>query len=175
MFRYFLKYLGLLSLFLILVLPSMLNLGLYKWQRASIKKEVKAIFKSGLKSSEISHFTFSSEQFRKLEWEESSEFIYLGKKFDLIDLQEEEGRIYIQAWLDDKESLLRDRFHALLKKHLPSSTDTDLQLIDLFKGFHQSELMLPLCFDQESINFSHCSDSELELYLYSPSPPPRFG
>lgn len=175
MFRYFLKYFGALSLTFILVLPSLLNLGLYRWQRSTIKQEVKSIFKAGLKPSEISHFLFSKEELEHLEWEESHEFIYQGRKYDLISQCEEGGLVHIQAWLDDKESALRDRFHQLLKKHLPSSSDTEVQLIDLFKGFHQSlaEAIL-VSSPSNTLNGAYqppSSKADLKLSL----PPPRIG
>lgn len=175
MFRYFLKYIGLLSLTSILVVPSVLNLGLYRWQRSAIKQEVKSLFKAGLKPSEISHFHLSQEELEKLEWEESHEFIYQGRKYDLISQSEEGGLVHIQAWLDDKESALRDRFHQLLKKHLPSSTDTEVQLIDLFKGFHQPYTEADAVSSPISIFHSAYQASSSEEHLSTKGPPPRFG
>ena len=175
MFRYFLKYIGLLSLTSILVVPSVLNLGLYRWQRSAIKQEVKSLFKAGLKPSEISHFHFSQEELEKLEWEESQEFIYQGRKYDLISQSEEGGLVHLQAWLDDKESALRDRFHQLLKKHLPSTTDTEVQLIDLFKGFHQLHTLADLVSSPITVLNGIYQSSSSEVHLSACAPPPRFG
>lgn len=135
MFSHLLKYLGLSLLIISLVLPAGLHFGAYHWQRKAIRKEVKAYFKSGLKATEIQVFHFSYADFAALEWEGKEEFIWQNHKYDLITQENSESGITIKAWLDDKESELRQRFHKLLKQHSPPSPQQDLKLIDFFKQY----------------------------------------
>ena len=135
MFRSLFTYLGLGALIFSLILPSTLNYGLFKWQSKKVKKEVKALFKSGLQEDELTIFQLEAEAYRNLEWEEAGEFIWAGHKYDVLSIEIERGSVILKAWLDDKESSLRQRFHHLLKQHQPQRNNNDLKLIDLFKGF----------------------------------------
>lgn len=135
MFRSLFTYLGLGAIILSLILPSTLNYGLFKWQSKKVKQEVKALFKSGLQEDELTVFRLEADAYRNLDWEEAGEFIWAGHKYDVLSVEIESGAVILKAWLDDKESSLRQRFHHLLKQHQPQQNNNDLKLIDLFKGF----------------------------------------
>lgn len=136
MFRSIFTYLGLGALIISLILPSTLNYGLFKWQSKKVKKEVKALFKSGLQENELTIFHLEADTYQNLEWEEAGEFIWAGHKYDVLSVEIAKGSVILKAWLDDKESDLRQRFHKLLKQHQPQRNDSDLKLIDLFKSFY---------------------------------------
>lgn len=172
MFSHLLKYLGLSLLIISLVLPAGLHFGAYHWQRKSIRREVKAYFKSGLKAEEIQVFHFSKENFAQLEWEEKEEFIWQDHKYDLISQEETESGFTIRAWLDDKESELRQRFHELLKQHSPPSPEQEVKLIDFFKQYFYEENLVALAVvgfnSKESFWLGPKSESHLALFY----PPP---
>lgn len=173
MFRYFITYLGLAALIASLIIPSVLNYGLYTWQSQKLKKEVKTIFKAGLEQSQISSFEFEAVQYQSLEREGKSEFFWEGHKYDLISLDFKKGKVLIKAWLDDKESSLNRQFHNLLKRHQPSSENNDQPLIDYFKGFYFQSITLAYKSFPQSHFGSDVFDASLDPVLKIVSPPPR--
>lgn len=174
MFRAFITYLGILSLILSLVLPSSLNLSLYHWQGSKIRQEVKAYFKAGLKDSELSTFTFSEIEYRALDWENEHEFIWNNSKYDIVSIVYQGPKIIVKAWLDDKESALRKRFHELLETHQPPPASSDtFKLIDFFKGFFSP--LITWQFEQENPKFDSFPYWEFLPLVFgqTPCPPPQ--
>lgn len=166
-------YLGLSLLICSMVIPSSLHFGLFHWQQKQIRKEVKAHFRAGLKPNEISQFQFTQAQFDNLDWEGRDEFFWKGHKYDIVTVKEEAGKIKVQAWLDDKESELRKRFHSLLGKQQPHPQEQDLKLIDYFKNYFIESLNLPKAFARWEAFSSFWQASFSEAHLPTISPPPR--
>jgi len=172
MFRSLFTYLGLGALIFSLILPSTLNYSLFKWQSKKVKKEVKALFKSGLQEDELTIFQLEAEAYQNLEWEEASEFIWAGHKYDVLSIEIESGSVILKAWLDDKESSLRKRFHHLLKQHQPKRNTDALKLIDLFKGFYFQFVRPSKSWPSHTSYNDHWSSFYQSIYRLLESPPP---
>ncbi len=131
------------------------------------------MFKIGLDEEQITKFSLDPKSYSNLEWEEEGEFIWEGRKYDVISVELRDGVILMKAWLDDKESELRDQFHKLLKKHSPKNKKSDFSLIDYFKGF------LSEVFDFETTTLKvhkHLTDyliADYDSHIAEWSPPPR--
>lgn len=110
---------------------------LYCFRIAEAKQEMKNFLIHSLKE-DVTEFYFSEAEMAQLNWEETNEFRYQGKMYDVINLEKKEGRILIRCVSDTKETALLDNYfkthrqtsensssHAILKliasPYLPSS------------------------------------------------------
>jgi len=172
MFQKALKYLGIAAVCISIAVPSLMHFSMYHWQSLKIRQEVKAKFKEGLSADEIQHFSFNKNQYEALNREGEDEFIWQGHKYDIIKITRQGGKIFIEAWLDDAESALRHRFHDMLDRQLPRSTDSEINLLDFFKSFHLLPFKEMAHQEENPPLFSKYLDLKGKLSLQSLSPPP---
>jgi len=175
MYRYLLKYLGISSLIISLILPSVLNLSLFSWRSLELRKELKARFKSGIPESECTVFLLEALEYQNLDWENATEFFWKDHKYDLIALEVKQGRIQLMAWLDEEESELKRRFHQLLRQHPPEQEDCPLALIDHFKNYFLDWPSAGTAFAEYDFHVDSWINPESSAHLRNLSPPPRLG
>jgi hypothetical protein len=87
----------------------------------SIQREVyrEVIFhksKSLIEYDKLIHFTFSSTDYQKLEWEEiDKEFLWKGKLYDIVSIDENKTMKILHCLSDEKEDEIKSQLLSLVK------------------------------------------------------------
>ena len=155
-------------------LPFLLHWGIYHYELQEIRKEVKAVFKAGLRADELDHFEWTTNEYAMLEWaEQDHEFYHQGLKYDVYSIEKKGDRIYVSAWLDHEESDLKQRFSQLLEKHQPKPNDKEQGFFQLLKNQFLPSAKVLLTPVGPELNFAKRNFDLIHWDLERVSPPPR--
>jgi len=70
-----------------------------------------------LAANETKAFSFSANQYNKLNWsEQDEEFTYNGQCYDIMKIQHSNGQINITCYTDNAETEIANAFNSLLQK-----------------------------------------------------------
>lgn len=174
MIRSILKYSLTALLSSLVALPFALHWGIYFGERELIRASVKEQFESGLESSELSKFQFSEANWNELEHEDGGrEFYWLDHKYDLVKLELKNDSVWVWAWLDHRESLLKKRFTKMLNDRYPQPLPSEKELWQQLKQqWLPSAQNTALESKIETGNTNYYA-SLRDLFLWAESPPPR--
>jgi hypothetical protein len=100
----------------ILIAPSILVVSQHFWQLNQHRQEVKNNLLASVPKSQLVLFSFTPSQLEALNWEHAHEFEYQGMRYDVVQRQENEGKVLLWCWPDAEETALYKRFKAMLKQ-----------------------------------------------------------
>jgi hypothetical protein len=166
------KYLIPFLLITAIQLPSLLNVALFLQQKHQVRREVKAIFKEGIKPSDLQKIVLSAREYVQLDWEKPSEFLLRGHKYDVYDVDIDQGFAHLSVWEDHKESALEQKFHSLLAQHQPEPTSNDNALSKIFKDFFFQQILVFGAYAKATLSRAKGYTYYLRPLLGIDSPPP---
>lgn len=133
----------------------------------SIQREVcrDAIFhknKNLIEYDKLIHFTFSSTDYQQLEWEKTDkEFLWKGKLYDIVSIDEDKGTKILHCLSDEKEDEIKSQLLSLVKNQqeeipLKNNFISCLNLL-LLKYINPSGVSYYFCYKKviEAINVYH--------------------
>lgn len=107
---------------IVLLLPAVVTIGVYKHHRSKWKKAVKEQIAQGIDSDYKRVFTFSKEfSDTELEWEHSKEFEYKGEMYDVISKEEHGDSITYYCFWDTHETGVKNKYRTALNTTLLST------------------------------------------------------
>jgi len=125
----------------------------FNMKKSAIKKEVKAYLREHPNvSGEFLAFKTNNNKIASVdfEWIEETEFLYKGKMYDVISVQNKNERVQIHCIKDEEENKLIDLYAKLHKK-----TDPNSSAHNSFKFFSQ------LFFLEQNENFDYKTSMKL--------------
>lgn len=162
-----------------MILPIVLILSFFYYQKHTIKQNIKHQLVSGLSESELVNLTFSlTDAQTKLNWEHSKEFEFNGEMYDVVKQENHGDSISYFCILDNEETALNQEINKLVSLFLNQNNqenESKNKLKEFYKNLYLSQcnaLLIKSDLIKQKIDFLFCT---FPLVHKSPNlRPPRF-
>jgi len=130
---------GILLLFCFIA-PLAVTYTILQLQKKQIKKEVKWEIIAGLNKEELVLLKFTHEETQKnLRWQDSKEFEFKGKMYDVVEKSTQGDTVFYWCWVDDKETKLNQQLIKVVAFALGNNQqrkNNQEQLTDFYKSLY---------------------------------------
>lgn len=129
-----------IGLLFALLTPPLLVGGWFRLTRSELRREARQQLVAGVQPGELVAFEFTPEEARAaLKWERPDEFEYQGSMYDVVRVEQLQGKVRYWCWPDEGESRLNRELRALtaqLMRNSPQPKEQAGNLLAFFKSLY---------------------------------------
>ncbi len=158
-FSFGVKNLKTIRAFVLIALLAVPNMSLwlnFRLQTQTARVNARQIIVEISEKSMLQTFVFSKDYFEKIRIDDI-EFEISGKLYDIVSAHETSDSVYLTAWHDTPESLIKKQYKTIQQGLLaqnPVSNDLNLRFFDFSKNLFCSDTVIDFQLNAFNINFA---------------------
>ncbi|WGF92771.1 hypothetical protein [Aequorivita marisscotiae] len=172
-----------ISLLFVMFAPAVSMFLFLRYQKSSIKREIKWKMIAGIDEEELVLLKFSKEETQtKLRWKHAKEFEYNGQMYDIVSKEIKGDSIYYRCWWDHDETALNKKLQKLVADAFGSDTENKNNQKHLYHylqsffctellDWHAASFIVPAEIYQDIMH----ETTFVSASISPPTPPPKFG
>lgn len=175
-----LKYFGIL-LILCFAAPAVTHYFFLNYQKEKVREDVKWKIIAGIDKEELVLLKFSKSDINnQLIWMDSTEFVFEGKYYDIVEINSKEDSISFSCWQDNEETAYAHQMNELVLQAMEKNSanqENQKNLQSFYKSlyFIENTNFEPTTFNDSKILPHHRFKNFQSFSESPPFPPPKIS